>query len=52
MTIPPGRGRLEVDLEPPLVRSMAAWISGLAMVVFLIALGATLLPWFETPTSS
>ena len=52
MAIPPGRSQLEVVLEPPLVRSIAAWISGLAMVVFLLALGATLLPWFETPTSS
>jgi hypothetical protein len=52
MAIPKGRSQLEVHLDPPLVRRTFAWISGLAMVVFLLASAASFLPWFEPHSSS
>ena len=45
--VPKGRSNLEVNLEPPLVRRAGVWISALAVVLFLLALGAHSLPWFE-----
>jgi len=51
--VPKGRSELEVHLEPPLVRRAGSWISAMAVVLFLLALGAhSSLPWFEPPTSS
>jgi hypothetical protein len=52
MAIPKGRSQLEVHLDPPLVRRTFVWISGLAMVVFLLASAASFLPWFEPHSSS
>jgi uncharacterized membrane protein len=52
MAIPDGRSQLEVHLEPPLARRAFVWVSGLAMVVFLLASAASFLPWFEPHSSS
>jgi hypothetical protein len=50
--VPKGRSNLEVNLEPPLLRRAGVWVSAMAVVLFLLALGAHSLPWFEPPTSS
>ena len=50
--VPKGRSHLEVDLESHLVRRVGVWISIVAVVLFLLALGTHFLPWFERSTSS
>ena len=52
MAVPKGRSHLEVHPETPLVRRVGAWVSAVAVVLFLFALGAHSLPWFEPSTSS